>query len=68
MPSVIETARWAAAQRARETERPDHLFSDPLARRLAGDEGMAALELWKRYNPRDEDTANLRCHPRSLLR
>ena len=57
MPSVIETARWAAAQRARESERPDRLFSDPLARALAGDEGMAALQLSERYNPRHEDTA-----------
>src|SRR5215469_1021804 len=36
MPSVIETARWAAAQRARESERSDRLFSDPLAAALAG--------------------------------
>jgi methyltransferase (TIGR00027 family) len=57
MPSVIETARWAAAQRARESERPDHLFFDPLARALAGEEGMAALQLSERYNPSHEDTA-----------
>ena len=58
MPSVIETARWAAAQRARESERPDHLFLDPLARALAGEEGMAALRLSERYNPSHEDTAS----------
>jgi methyltransferase (TIGR00027 family) len=57
MPSVIETARWAAAQRSRESERPDRLFSDPLAHALAGDEGMMALQLSEKYNPRHEDTA-----------
>lgn len=35
------TARWMAAIRARETERPDALFRDPLAAILAGDEGFA---------------------------
>ena len=57
MPSIIETARWAAAQRARESERPDHLFTDPLARALAGEEGMTAFQMSERYNPRHEDTA-----------
>ena len=57
MPSVIQTARWAAAQRARESERSDHLFSDSLARALAGEEGMAALQLSEKYNPRHEETA-----------
>src|SRR6516165_7536734 len=58
MPSVIETARWAAAQRARESERPDRLFFDPLAAALAGEEGLAALQLSEKYNPRHQDTAN----------
>jgi methyltransferase (TIGR00027 family) len=58
MPSVIDTARWAAAQRVRESERPDHLFSDPLARALAGEVGMVALELSHKYNPRYEETDN----------
>jgi methyltransferase (TIGR00027 family) len=58
MPSVIQTARWAAAQRARETERPDHLISDPLAAGLAGEEGRTALMLSERYNPYHEETAN----------
>ena len=57
MPSIIETALWAAAQRARESERTDHLFSDPLAHVLAGDEGMAALDLSHKYNPRHEDAS-----------
>jgi methyltransferase (TIGR00027 family) len=37
--NISDTARWAAVYRARETERPDALFRDPLARRLAGDRG-----------------------------
>jgi methyltransferase (TIGR00027 family) len=36
---VSDTARWAAVYRARETERPDALFRDPFARRLAGEQG-----------------------------
>jgi O-methyltransferase involved in polyketide biosynthesis len=58
VPSVIQTARWAAAQRARESGRPDRLFFDPLASVLAGPEGMAALQLSEKYNPRHDDTAN----------
>jgi len=37
--NITDTARWAAIYRARETERPDALFRDPLARRLAGERG-----------------------------
>jgi methyltransferase (TIGR00027 family) len=33
---ISDTARWVAVYRARETERPDALFHDPFARRLAG--------------------------------
>lgn len=58
MPTVIATARWAAAQRVRESERPDSLFSDPLARALAGEEGIVALDLSQKYNPRHEETDN----------
>jgi methyltransferase (TIGR00027 family) len=36
---ISDTARWAAVFRARETERPDAVFRDPFARRLAGDRG-----------------------------
>lgn len=36
---ISDTARWSAVFRARETERPDPLFRDPFARRLAGDRG-----------------------------
>ena len=61
MPPIIQTARWAAAQRARESERQDRLFFDPLAAALAGEEGRAALQLSEKYNPRHEDTANYIC-------
>jgi methyltransferase (TIGR00027 family) len=36
---VSDTARWVAVYRAMESERPDALFRDPHARRLAGDRG-----------------------------
>lgn len=36
---ISDTARWAAVFRARETERPDAVFHDPFARRLAGERG-----------------------------
>lgn len=36
---VSDTAIWVATYRARETERPDALFRDPLAKVLAGTEG-----------------------------
>ncbi|WP_331722907.1 SAM-dependent methyltransferase [Nocardia sp. NBC_00511] len=36
---VSDTARWVAARRAIESERPDALFKDPLASRLAGERG-----------------------------
>jgi methyltransferase (TIGR00027 family) len=37
--NISDTARWAALYRARESERPDAVFRDPFARRLAGDRG-----------------------------
>lgn len=36
---VSDTARWVAAKRAQESVRPDALFRDPLAVRLAGKRG-----------------------------
>jgi methyltransferase (TIGR00027 family) len=36
---VSDTARWMAVYRARESERPDAVFSDPFARALAGERG-----------------------------
>jgi methyltransferase (TIGR00027 family) len=38
---VSDTARWTALYRATETARPDALFSDPLAERVAGEDGRA---------------------------
>ena len=40
---VSDTARWVAMYRAMESERPDALFHDPWARKLAGPEGEAIL-------------------------
>ena len=42
--SIAPTSRWMAAARARESERADRLFYDPLAAALAGPEGFAWLE------------------------
>jgi methyltransferase (TIGR00027 family) len=36
---ISDTARWAAVYRARETDRPDAVFRDPFAQRLAGARG-----------------------------
>ena len=38
--NISDTARWVAAFRARESERPDALFRDPFARMLAGERGF----------------------------
>jgi methyltransferase (TIGR00027 family) len=45
---VAGTARWTAAERARESARPDRLFEDPLAETLAGEEGRALAERMRR--------------------
>ena len=37
--NISDTARWVAVYRARESERPDAVFHDPFARRLAGERG-----------------------------
>src|ERR1700691_2314789 len=39
--NISDTARWVAYFRARETERPDALFRDPFAERLAGERGFS---------------------------
>ncbi|WP_433756911.1 class I SAM-dependent methyltransferase [Nocardia sp. CA-135398] len=39
--NVSDTARWVAAFRAAESARPDALFHDPLADRVAGERGRA---------------------------
>src|SRR5690349_9305969 len=41
--SVSDTARWVAMYRAMESERPDALFHDAYARRLAGPTGEQIL-------------------------
>jgi methyltransferase (TIGR00027 family) len=40
---VSDTARWTALYRATESARPDALFRDPLAERLAGAQGRAIV-------------------------
>src|SRR5437667_8914435 len=40
---VSDTARWVAVYRAMESERPDAIFKDPYARRLAGERGEAIM-------------------------
>jgi methyltransferase (TIGR00027 family) len=37
--NISDTARWVAMFRAEESERPDAIFHDPFARRLAGELG-----------------------------
>ena len=37
--NVSDTARWVAVYRAMETARPDAIFRDPFAERLAGERG-----------------------------
>lgn len=44
MTGVADTAFLVAAFRARESARPDALFADPLAGRLAGERGAALLK------------------------
>jgi methyltransferase (TIGR00027 family) len=43
--NVSDTARWVAVYRAQETERPDAIFRDPYARRLAGERGEQIARL-----------------------
>jgi len=40
---ISDTARWVAYYRALETDRPDAIFRDPFARRLAGDRGESIV-------------------------
>lgn len=41
--NISDTALWVAVYRAMESERPDALFHDPYARRLAGERGEAIV-------------------------
>jgi methyltransferase (TIGR00027 family) len=50
--SVSDTAKWVAMYRAMESERPDAIFHDPYARRLAGADGeqiLAAMPQSRRW-------------------
>ncbi len=49
MDLIASTACWTAAIRARESERPDRLFTDTLAAALAGEEGFARLDAEPEY-------------------
>ncbi len=51
--NVSDTARWVATYRAMETARPDALFRDPFADRLAGERGRRIV----RELPRGEASA-----------
>lgn len=42
--NISDTARWVAVYRAMETARPDAIFSDPFADRLAGERGREILK------------------------
>ena len=44
---ISDTARWVAYYRAMETARPDSVFKDPFAERLAGPEGKQIVETMK---------------------
>ena len=50
---VSDTARWVAVYRALETERPDAIFHDPFARRLAGERGAAIAKAMDRRSRAD---------------
>src|SRR5947209_2390224 len=42
--NISDTARWVAFYRAVESDRPDAIFRDPYARRLAGERGEAIAQ------------------------
>lgn len=45
--NISDTARWVAVYRAMESERPDALFNDPFARKLAGAKGDEIVRTMK---------------------
>ena len=45
---ISDTARWVAVYRAMETDRPDAIFRDPFARRLAGIKGEEIVDSIRR--------------------
>jgi methyltransferase (TIGR00027 family) len=42
--NISDTARWVAVYRAMETARPDAIFRDPFAERLAGERGQEIVD------------------------
>jgi methyltransferase (TIGR00027 family) len=48
--NISDTAVWVAMYRARESERPGALFSDPYARRLAGERGEQIVREMRNQN------------------
>jgi len=42
--NISDTARWVAVYRAMESARPDAIFHDPFAARLAGEKGEAIVD------------------------
>ncbi len=45
--NISDTARWVAFYRAMETARPDAIFRDPFAARLAGERGKEIVDTMK---------------------
>ncbi len=41
---ISDTARWVAIYRALESDRPDAIFHDPYARRIAGERGQGIVD------------------------
>src|SRR5436309_8989592 len=48
LENISDTAKWVAEYRAMETDRPDAIFRDPFARRLAGPDGARIVDSMKR--------------------
>jgi len=69
LSGVSVTAYWMAAERARETVRPDRLFEDPLAARLAGPEGVELMEAMEEgFGPNPAFAVRTRFFDDALLR
>ena len=47
---VSDTALWVATYRAIESERPDALFKDPLAKKLTGERGYRIAKMMSKQN------------------
>lgn len=60
LDALAATARWTAAERARESARPDRLFDDPYAAVLAGEPGHALAERMRGGGTWDNPTIAVR--------